>query len=209
MALSTYTELKTSIADWLNRTDLTTQIPDFIALCEAEMNRRLRRTTTRATITIDAAAITPPTDMAELRSIYLVSASVWQDKPLRVGTPEMIAERRARAGGVAGRPDTVAVFQSELLFAPDPDQDYDAEIIYFAKLTALSSSNPSNVVLVEAPDAYLYGALLQAEPYLEHDERAPVWRAKFDSAIMELNIVRENEEYAASTRDVRLARVFG
>ncbi len=209
MALSTFTELKTSIADWLNRTDLTTQIPDFIALCEAEMNRRLRRTTTRDTITIAAAAVTPPTDMAELRSIYLVTGSVWQDKPIRVGTPEMVAERRARSGGTSGRPDTVAVFQNELLFAPDPDQSYDAEVIYFAKLTALSTTNTSNVVLVEAPDAYLYGALLQAEPYLEHDERTAVWREKFDAAIDQLNMVRSNEEFMASTREARLPRVFG
>ncbi len=209
MALSTFTELKTSIADWLNRTDLTTQIPDFVALCEAEMNRRLRRTTTRDTLTIDAAAVTPPTDMAELRSIYLVSSSVTQDRPMRVSTPEMLAERRARSGGVAGRPDTVAVFQNELLFAPDPDQEYEAEIIYFAKLTALSTSNTSNVVLVEAPDAYLFGSLLQAAPYLEHDERSAVWREKFDAAIDQLNMVRSNEEYMASTRDVRLPVVFG
>lgn len=208
MALSTYTELKTSVADWLNRTDLTTQIPDFIRLAEAEMNRRLRRTSTRATITIDDAAVTPPTDMAELRSIYLVSGSPSRDTPIRVGSPEMVAERRARAGGDTGRPTDVCFTAGELLFAPDPDQDYDAEIIYFAKLTALSSSVTSNVVLVEAPDAYLFGALLQAEPYLEHDERIPTWKAKFDDAIEQLNTVRSNEEYSASLHGARLPMVF-
>ncbi len=42
MALTTYNELKTSVGDWLNRTDLTTVIPDFIALAEAQIERQLR-----------------------------------------------------------------------------------------------------------------------------------------------------------------------
>ncbi len=207
MALNSYTALKTAIADWLNRPDdavLRAAIPDFVTLAEAEIKRRLRRTTVRDTITIDAASVTPPTDMAELRSVYLVTGSQSQDVPIRVGTPEMVAERRARAGGATGRPTDVAVFNSELLFAPDPDQEYEAEIIYFATFTALSSSNASNAVLVEAPDAYLYGALLQAEPYLLNDERVATWQRKFDNAIEQLNLVRSNEEYGASLRAARL-----
>lgn len=209
MALNSYTALKTAVADWLNRTDLTTQIPDFVTLAESEMKRRLRRTTTRATISIAASAVTPPSDMAELRSVYLVSSEITRDLPIRVGTPEEVAERRARAGGVTGRPTDVAVFNGELLFAPDPDQTYSAEIIYFAQLTPLSSSVASNTVLVEAPDAYLFGTLLQAEPYLANDERIPLWRTKFDAAIDQLNLVRSNEEYSASLRPARLPIVFG
>lgn len=209
MSLSTYTALKTSVADWLNRTDLTTQIPDFVTLCEAKMKRRLRRTTTRASLTVAASAVTAPSDMAELRSIRLVSASPSQDNPIRVGTYEMYAERLARAGGTTGRPSDVCVFHGELLFAPAPDQSYTAEIVYFATLTPLSSTTASNVVLVEAPDAYLYGTLLEAAPYLVNDERIPTWKTKFDDAIDELNAVRSNEEHAASLRAARLPMVFG
>lgn len=96
-----------------------------------------------------------------------------------------------------------------MLVAPAPDSTYSAEIVYFAQIVPLTALAPTNVVLVEAPDAYLFGALLQAAPYLEHDERIPTWQAKFDSAIGQLNMVRENEEYSASVRGVRLPVVFG
>jgi hypothetical protein len=207
MALTNYATLCTSIADWLNRSDLTVVIPDFVTLCEAELKRRLRRTTTRDTITIDGEAVDPPADMAELRSIYLVSDLPSQDTPLRLCTPEMLAERRARNGGVAGRPTDVAYVAGQLLFAPEPDQDYDAEIVYFTQLTALTGVQ-TNAILTEAPDAYLYGSLLQAEPYLEHDDRIPVWREKFNDAIEQLNKVRESEEHNASLSAARLPMVF-
>ena len=56
MAISTYAELKSAVATWINRSDLTIQIPDFISLTEANMNRtlRTRRQITTASITVDA-----------------------------------------------------------------------------------------------------------------------------------------------------------
>jgi hypothetical protein len=208
MALTNYATLSLAIADWLNRSDLTVVIPDFISLCEAEMKRRLRRTSVLDTITIDDESVTPPADMAELRSIRLVSDLPSLDLPMRLMTPEMLAERKARTAGVAGRPDAVAYIAGELVFAPEPDQDYTAEIVYFQQLTPLTGVE-TNPILDEAPDAYLYGSLLQAEPYLEHDDRIPVWREKFDAAIEQLNRVRSDEEHNASLSSARLPTVFG
>lgn len=208
MSLSNYATLSLAVADWLNRSDLTAVIPDFITLAEAEMKRRVRRTSTRTAITVDAETVTPPADMAELRSIYLVSDLPSLDVPLRLCTPEMLAERKARNAAVTGRPTDVAVIAQQLVFAPEPDQSYTAEIVYFVQLTALTGTN-TNTILTEAPDAYLYGALLQAEPYLEHDDRIPVWREKFNDAIEQLNKVRQDEEHNASLSAVRLPTVFG
>ncbi len=212
MALNTYSALQTAVLKWLNRendSDLALQIPDMITLCESRIKRELRRSSTRTTITIDDEAVTPPTDMAELRSIYLVSGSPSNDVPIRVGTAEMVAERRARSAGVTGRPTDVAYVAGQLLFAPAPDQTYTAEIVYFTALTPLSNANTTNAVLQEAPDAYLYGTLLEAAPYLEDDERVPLWESKFAAAIRSLNDVREREEFAASLHPARLPMVFG
>ena len=99
MALDTYTGLKASIADWLNRPDLTAVIPDFIVLCEAEAKRRLRRAVVRADFVIDAKAKNAPADLLELRSMYLRTGSPINDKPMRLGTAETVAERRARSMG--------------------------------------------------------------------------------------------------------------
>lgn len=209
MALDSYTALKASVADWLARTDLTTQIPDFITLAEVEIKRRLRRTSTRTTLSVTGETVAIPADLAELRSISLSSGTASQDIPLRVGTPEMIIERKARSAGASGRPSDVAIMAGLFVFAPPPDQTYTANIFYFASLTPLSNSVASNTVLVEAPDAYLYGALLQAEPYLEHDERTATWQKKFDAAIEQLNNVRDREEHSASLQPMRLPMVFG
>jgi hypothetical protein len=208
LSFSSYTTLQAAIADWLNRTDLTTQIPDFITLAEAEIKRRLRRTSTRTTMSITAESNAMPVDVSELRSIYLESASPYQDVPLRICTPEMFAERRARNAATAGRPTDIMVLNQTLYVAPTPDQTYTARIIYFTSLTPLSASVASNTVLTEAPDAYLFGALWQAEYFLEHDERAAGWKGKFDAAIDQLNDSREREEYAASLSDIRLPVVL-
>ncbi len=73
MALSTYSELKTSVADWLNRSDLTSAVPDFISLAEAQVERRLRtrQMIVRATATIDSEYSAVPADFLEARSLKL------------------------------------------------------------------------------------------------------------------------------------------
>lgn len=208
MALTTYSELKSSIADWLNRTDLTSVIPDFVSLAEAEIKRRLRRTSVRDDdFSIDDVEVDLPSDLAELRSIRLITGSTTQDVPLRRCTIEMLNERKAREG-TTGRPTDYAIVGAKLYVAPEPDQDYTAELVYFQSFDPLSASVTTNPILEEAPDAYLFGALLQAEPYLEHDNRIPMWQAKFDRAIDQLNDVRDREEQNASLGAVRLPIVF-
>lgn len=210
MALTTRAELAAAVASWLNRADLTTAITaDFIPLCEAELKRRLRRTTESTTIYMSSAAINPPTDMAAPISLTPSTGDPALDKPMRFCTPAMIAERKARNGGNTGRPDSWGYWDGQLQFAPAPDQSYDAILVYYQQLTALSADGSFNTILTEAPDAYLFGTLLQAESYLEHDERIPVWKAKFDAAIDQLNRVRDEESYSASVMEARLPIVFG
>lgn len=210
MAFNNYGALQTAVADWLNRTDLTAQIVDFITLAEAEIGRRLRRCSVRTTIAITGRETDLPNDAAELRSIYLASGSPTRDLPLIVCSPEVLAEMRARRANTAGRPLYASIIAGDLVVAPDPDQSYTAEIIYFQALAPLTGTPlyNTNTVLNDAPDVYLYGALLQAAPFLEHDARAAVWQAKFDTAIEQLNNVRDREEYNASIRPIRLPIVF-
>lgn len=209
MALTTYTELKAAVGDWLNRTDLATPIADFVTLAEAEMKRRIRRTTNSQTIYIYAETTAIPADCASILSLHLNTGSASQDLPLRLCTPEMLAETRARNQAVAGRPTDYAFYEGYIFVQPTPDQSYDAILVYHVQLTPLSGSVATNAILIEAPDAYLYGALLQAAPYLEHDERIPVWQAKFDAAIDQLNKVRDEESYGGGMKSARLPVVFG
>lgn len=207
MAFTNYTELKAAVAVWLNRTDLTAVIPDFISLAEAQISRRLRRSTVRATVTVSEAAYVLPSTVAELRSLRLVTADTRKDIAIVICTPEVLNEHRAVWPAV-GRPRYAAVVGGSLLLVPAPDTAYSLEISYFPKLVPLTATNLTNTVLTEAPDLYLYGALMQSAPYLEHDERIPVWAGGFETALKELEMVREREEFNASLRPARLPRVF-
>lgn len=210
MAVGTYTELKAAVADWLNRTDLTSAIDyDFLPLCEAELKRRVRRTTKTSTIYVNAAEISPPSDMAEPISLILETGNAYNDVPLKIVTPQKLAEVKAMYGGVSGIPTHVAYYNSKFQFAPEPNQSYDCTVVYRMQFTALSGTNTTNAILTEAPDAYLFGCLLMAAPYLEHDERIPVWQAKFDKAIDQLNEVAQREEYGAGLVEIRLPFVIG
>lgn len=209
MALTNRTELLAAIADWLNRSDLTSVIPDFIALAEAEMKRRLRRATESTTIYISAGNMNGPSDMAEPIHLRLSTGSPYLDGTLMLCTPEMLTDVRQRTGYVEGRPTHYAFYDAQLQFAPIPDQSYDGILLYAQQLTPLTVSNTTNAVLTEAPDAYLFGALLQASPYLEHDERIAVWQMKFDRAIDQLNEMRDRESYGGGLKEARLSHVIG
>lgn len=209
MALTNRTDLIASVGDWLNRPDLTAVIPDFIALAEAEMKRRLRRATESTTIYISAGNMDGPSDMAEPIHLRLSTGSPYLDGTLTLCTPEMLTDVRQRTGYVQGRPTHFAFYDEQLQFAPIPDQSYDGILLYAQQLTPLTVSNTVNAVLTEAPDAYLFGALLQAAPYLDDDERIPVWQMKFDRAIDQLNEMRDRESYGAGLKEARLSHVIG
>ena len=210
MALNNYGAVKAAVADWLLRTDIPNQIADFIYLAETELSRRVRRCSVRTTITITDRDTALPSDAVELRSIYLQSGEPYKDLPISVVSPEVLAEMRARRANVAYRPMWATMLGNHVIVAPDPDKSYTAEVIYFQQLPFLTgaSDTATNAILAEAPDAYLYGALLQSAPFLEHDSRVPVWQTKFDNAINQLNDVRDREEYNASIRPIRLPIVF-
>jgi hypothetical protein len=208
VAITTYDELKTAVANYVNRADLTARIPEFISLAEARISRQLRRTTVTEpiTLTASAASISLPATAGELRYLRM-NDGVYQF-PLEITSPVAVADLLSAYGNVAGVPKRAAVLEGELYLAPMANDDFTAEISYFEKLVALSSGNPSNSVLADAPDLYLAGALVEAFLYLEYDERVTIWEAKFEAALDELNTARERAEFAAAPAPVRLPVVF-
>lgn len=213
MAFTDYSALQTAIGNWLNRTDLTSYIPDFITLAEVRMARDLRYNVTATTFSLTTQTTTlsdvissPP--VAEARVLWLSSGSPSLDKPLTVVSPVALAEVRALQGGSTGRPRFASFYGGVLDVAPAPDVTYTANLIYFDGLVPLSTSNTTNEQFLKAPDAYLYGSLLEASIFLEHDERVPLWEQKYQDAIQGLNDMRDREEFSANNRPVRLPIVF-
>jgi hypothetical protein len=207
MALSTYTELKASVADWLNRTDLTSVIPDFIALAEAQIERtlRTRQMIVRATASIDTEYSAVPADFLETKSIKLNTNPV---TALTFESVDALDSLKSTTYISAGKPQYFSIVGGQVRVLPVPDSTYTAELIYYAKLSKLSGSNATNWLLTQAPDVYLYGSLMQAAPYLKDDSRVAVWAAIYTRGLEELQVADDRGATSGGSIMMR-ARTFG
>lgn len=207
MALTTYAELKTSIGDWLNRSDLTSVIPDFISLAEAQIERtlRARQMIVRANASFDAQYGAVPSDFLETKSLKLTSTN--PQTPLEFLSIDAL-DQKAAEYTASGKPRFFGVVGGQLRIVPTPDSTYTTELTYYAKLSKLSTSNTSNWLLSSSPDIYLYGSLLQAAPYLQDDARIQTWATLYERA---LNDLQTADDRSASSGGALLtrAKTFG
>ena len=207
MGLSTYAELKTSVADWLNRSDLTAAIADFVTLAESQIERvlRTRNMLTRGTGNITTEYTTLPTDFLDGLTLKLTGTN--PITPLQSETLNSLDTLQNTTYLSAGKPLFFAIVGASFRVLPTPDSTYAYELDYYAKLAKLSATNTTNWLLTQAPDIYLYGALLQAAPYLQNDERIPVWVALYTKGIDDLRLA-DNRSTQTGTMLAR-ARTLG
>jgi hypothetical protein len=191
----TYAELKSNIANYLNRSDLTSVIDSFIDSTESEFNRRLRvkGMIKRATATLDSQYISVPTDWLEAINIQIDSGDF---SPLFQQSIESLDVYRKSNDNVTGQPIYFALVDDTIEFAPTPDGSYTVQLTYYGKIDALSDSNTSNFLSTGYPDAYLYGSLKHASIYLMEDERVPLFTAQFEKALEEMRLEQEKAEFA-------------
>lgn len=203
MAFNTYSALKTSIANYLGRTDLTTQIPDFITLAETRLQRELRTRpmlkSATATMTGGDNTVGLPTDFLEMRDLYIQGNP---RNPVSYMSPSAFT-RNARAED-SGKCINYTILGAEMAFAPKPDSAYVLDMLYYSKPDVLSDTNSSNVFLVNYPDALLYGALAQAEPFLMNDARIATWAGLYDSAIELIKTSDDSSEYNGVPLEMKL-----
>ncbi len=206
MALTTYTELKASIADWLVRADLTAAIPDFISLAEAQIERNLRtrQMIVRADAYINTEYSAVPENFLETRSFKLNTNPV---TPMQFETMDSLDVLASRTNA-AGKPIYFSIVGSQIRVVPAPDTSYTGELTYYAKLSKLSSTVDSNWLLTSSPDIYLYGSLLQAAPYLQDDARISVWSALYLAGIEQLQLADDRSTTSGGSLTAR-ARTLG
>jgi hypothetical protein len=191
MSFATYSDLQTSIANYLARSDLTSVIPDFITLAENRLRRELRirqmlKSVTTATVANDA-TVELPSDFLEIRDFVVMTNPI---QPLSYSSPSSLSnDPRTSEVGV---PKSYTILASEFQVAPAPDGVYTLKLLYYAAPAYLSSNNTTNVFLTTAPDGLLYGALVEAEPYLMNDARINTWGSMYDRAISSL--IKSDEE---------------
>jgi len=197
MAINTYGTLKAAVANWLDRDDLSDRIPEFISLSEAIFNRTLRIRAMETTVSDSTPSGSKedalPTGYLQMREIHLVTSPVVS---LSYITPEIMY--RIRAGSTNGRPTSYTIMGDNILFGPTPDAVYTYSMTYYKAIDALSDSATTNWAILNAPDLYMYGTLLQAEPFLMNDERVPLWERGFRQAITDIQEQDNKDRHSGS-----------
>lgn len=197
MSISTFAELKTALANWSKRTDLTAVLADFIALAEARINRDLRSMgmlkSVTASMTATSRAVALPTDFMELRSIAVYLGS--DRKQPEFVTPEVLNDN---TGGGSGFPCRYTIIGNNLRFDPAPDQAYTVGIDYYAKLDALSDGNPTNWLLALAPDVYLHGAMTELGAYIYDIQQSSMSDTRYQAALQSLKRSSRNAQFSGS-----------
>lgn len=218
MALATYSDVVAATQNWLfGRADIAPRVPEFVAMAEAKFNRNLlcRQMEKRATTPLDPTSAEPefvalPGDFQTMRRIRLINTfspgPVPTTKPrLKFATGAQMDELRERTPNL-GAPVWFSLLGDELELLPTPDQAYKIEMVYRAYLPPLGAVNATNWLLTLAPDAYLYGTLMEVAPYLHEDERIAVWSAGLSGAIADLNKLSDESTYNAGPITARRTR---
>lgn len=183
MSIPDYATLQARLKDLLIRTDLEAEAPGFIGLAEAEMSRDLEdhwRLEKRHTLTLSARYVDLPLDWRGTGRVEIDVAGRVLELDL-LSTASMANARRA--DNTPGTPRNYAHTGGQLEVYPTPDQSYSAELLYQGAITPLSDAAPTNWLLQQYPDAYLYGAAKHSAPWLRDDQRLSTWEALYRAAI--------------------------
>ena len=199
MALTTYTELKASLANWLNRSDLTTEIADdFIKLAEADFNSKLRvrAMIAQVSITVNAETVSLPTDFLQIRDFYTLSGQT--KTPLVYTTPASMDTTTGTS--TTGKPTSFTILGDTIRFSPVPDASYTAIMNYFKKFPTLSTTNTTNYILASHPAIYLYGALFHAANFLGgiNPQQVQTWQQMYATAMERLEQNDREDQFSGS-----------
>ena len=195
MQFDSYSSLKTAIAQYLHRSDLTDQLGGFISLAESEMARMLRPWTLESLSTISLTAeqdtYALPARTKEIKSAHLTGAKATE---LLKYSPAQINDLYAQSE--SGTPRHYALEGSNIVVKPTPIESGSLEVLLIRSAAPLSDIDTTNAILQNYPDLYLFGALKYAFVYLRNTNQAAVMNETFMSGIEEAN--RESRKYKAS-----------
>lgn len=182
MTIASYSDLVDAVVDRMNDASLESMAPQFIQLAESSFNRRLHSVDQEGTATIPADATIPmPTDYKGAMSLRIDDYA-----PLAQLSADDFQTKWAQAN--AARPENYAIFGGQIHLGPAPDTSYTLTMAYVRTLTPLSEAAPTNWLLEQHPDLYLYGALVQAELRGWNDERASGLNGMVEGIIAEINM---------------------
>ena len=196
MALSSYSGLKTSIANWLNRSDLTSEIEDFIVLAEKDFNSKLRirqMISSDNSFSINAETVALPTGFLQVRDFFIVNGGT--KYALQYITPAQMDQ--IKGSSTSGQPSTYTIIGEKFRFAPTPASTYTGTLNFYKEFDPLSDSNTSNYILSNHPAIYLYGSLYHSANFLGGVEPRQVqqWQQMYATALERLERNDREDQY--------------
>lgn len=192
MSFANSDELIAAVGRWIKRKDLASVAPDFITLFEARVNRVLRTSNQRRFASLPVVG-----GVATLPAGWLEAIAVDDGKDeLRFMTTLQFGPTQVNSGFYAIEGGTLRVSGSTETL----------NVRYYAKVPPLGASNPTNWLLESHPDAYLFGALTEAEPYLVNDARMALWKDRGDTAIQGIQLADDQARFAGGTLEIATPR---
>ena len=182
----TYDSLTSSVLQYLERNDqaVIEAIPTFITLCEFEIAQQIKtlgqQQVVDAVMNTGNAVIAKPARWRKTVSFNVTGSS---ETPTPVYLRKYEYLLNYNTGGTSGLPLYYADYDYDhWLVSPTPDSDYPFQVLFYERLQPLSSDNQTNWLTQNAPNAMLYGTLLQAMPFLKNDQRT-IFQQKYQEAM--------------------------
>ena len=193
--IANYSTLQAAIIDWLDESDLP--VNDLIRFAENQLRRdfRARKLESRDFVVDDAFEDLPP-DYYALYGMY---------HPLNgVGTVDIVGPNEfgdlTRTFRAQGTPRYAQLQDTRVQFLPAPDESYTVILQYWARVPYLSDTSPTNWMIDDNPDIYLFGSLMQSPAYIREDVRYPMWVSRYEEALNELHASTKNRLFGGKLR---------
>lgn len=196
--IQTYDDLKAAVGRWLHRTDLAVVAEDLITLFQMRANRnlRVRQMETTLSQSVTGQTVSLPADWLEFIG-----------QPTLSGKPQSFVTRDQfkRLDGLVHvfEQGYFSIFGSSLRLNVDVSAGVTLAFDYYAKIPALSDTNPTNWLLEDGADVYLYGSLLEAAPYLNNDARIATWQGLLTTAMNDLQAASDTAKTSGGTLEIR------
>lgn len=208
--MATYAELQSKVADWLNRTDLTTQIKDFINIAIRDIessplcNFKYMKATASGSLVASDHTLALPTRYKELQAFYVLTTSSEYTRLDKTSLQYAFLEY-PYLSQLKEIPQVIATddANSQFILRPTPDQAYSYVNYYYAKSAELSNSSDTNWLTINRWELVLYGALMQATPFLGDDPRIATWKSLYDRALKQLKDTEIDEDWGGSPPQIQ------
>lgn len=201
MSLSNYSDLQSSVASWLHRSDLTSVIPDLVTLAEARIARDLRLSNQLATATLTCVSgtntVAVPNGFLEFENLTLNTDPT---RALAFVSYEYLTTKYDE--GYVGIPVHYTIAGTSLVLGPTPDAAYTITASYYKRLDPLASVS-TNWLLTNHPGVYLFGTLAEAAPFMQNDERTGLWESKYAQEVARLQDADQRAQYSGSALRVK------